>query len=168
MTFSLLLDGEAHEIAIVRRRPHLVVRIDGREHVVSDTGGAGPGLHRIAIDGEAIAIARAADRDRQFIRLHGRSHVATPGREGAEEADGGRHAELRAPMPGAVVAIHAAPGDAVTAGQPLVTIESMKLQAALGAPRDGVVAEVAVAEGQVFDRDQLLLRLRDDEGPADA
>ncbi|MFN3932772.1 MAG: acetyl/propionyl/methylcrotonyl-CoA carboxylase subunit alpha [Brevundimonas sp.] len=59
---------------------------------------------------------------------------------------------LRAPMPGKIVATPAKPGDAVTKGQPVVVLEAMKMEHALVAPFDGVVAEIAVAVGdQVTD-----------------
>ncbi|NKY39754.1 acetyl-CoA carboxylase biotin carboxyl carrier protein subunit, partial [Cellulomonas septica] len=53
--------------------------------------------------------------------------------------DGPSAPEVRAPMPGVVVAVDVATGDEVVAGQPLLTIEAMKMEHRLAAPRDGVV-----------------------------
>ena len=62
--------------------------------------------------------------------------------------DGG----LRAPMPGKIVAVPAKAGDVVSKGQPIVVLEAMKMEHALTAPFDGVVAEFNVAVGdQVVD-----------------
>lgn len=47
-------------------------------------------------------------------------------------------------MPGAVVRVGAAVGDTVTAGQPLVWLEAMKMEHTLTAPGDGVLAELTV------------------------
>jgi len=55
---------------------------------------------------------------------------------------------LLAPMPGAVVRIAVAQGDPVTAGQPVLWLEAMKMQHQINAPADGVVAELPVQEGQ--------------------
>ncbi|MNC60946.1 Glutaconyl-CoA decarboxylase subunit gamma [compost metagenome] len=67
---------------------------------------------------------------------------------GASASDGG----LRAPMPGKIVAAPAKAGDAVTKGQPVVVLEAMKMEHALTAPFDGMVAEFNVAVGdQVMD-----------------
>ncbi|MCK5911272.1 MAG: biotin/lipoyl-binding protein, partial [Caulobacter sp.] len=57
---------------------------------------------------------------------------------------------ITSPMPGRVVSVSVAPGDKVTKGQKLVTLEAMKMEHAMAAPFDGVVAELsAVAGGQV-------------------
>jgi len=70
------------------------------------------------------------------------------GPAGVAASDGG----LRAPMPGKIVAAPAKAGDAVTKGQPVVVLEAMKMEHALTAPFDGVVAEFNVAVGdQVAD-----------------
>ncbi|HEU5008392.1 MAG TPA: biotin carboxylase N-terminal domain-containing protein [Jatrophihabitantaceae bacterium] len=55
---------------------------------------------------------------------------------------------LLAPMPGSVVRIAVAHGDAVSAGQPILWLEAMKMQHQINAPADGVVAELPVHEGQ--------------------
>ncbi|WP_062356076.1 acetyl/propionyl/methylcrotonyl-CoA carboxylase subunit alpha [Pseudoxanthomonas mexicana] len=74
--------------------------------------------------------------------------------DGAES--GGR---IAAPMPGRVVLVKAQPGDAVTAGQELLVMEAMKMELAVKAPRDGVVAEVRAAAGDFVEADSLLVTL---------
>ncbi len=54
---------------------------------------------------------------------------------------------LVAPMPGSVTAVHVAVGDTVTAGQPLVVVEAMKMEHVVAAPADGVVTAVPVVAG---------------------
>ena len=55
---------------------------------------------------------------------------------------------LLAPMPGSVVAIRAAVGDVVAAGQAILVMEAMKMQHTISAPHAGVLAELNAAEGQ--------------------
>jgi biotin carboxyl carrier protein len=53
-------------------------------------------------------------------------------------------------MPGKIVSVAVEAGQAVVKGQTLLTLEAMKMEHALAAPFDGVVAELsAVAGGQV-------------------
>jgi acetyl-CoA/propionyl-CoA carboxylase biotin carboxyl carrier protein len=49
------------------------------------------------------------------------------------------HPEARAPMPGSIVAVHVEDGATVAAGQPLVSIEAMKMEHPVPAPHDGIV-----------------------------
>ena len=67
--------------------------------------------------------------------------------------------EVKASLPGLVVAIAVAAGSEVVAGDPLLTIEAMKMQNEVRAPRDGVVGEIVVAAGVAVATGQLLLRL---------
>ncbi|RDC60713.1 Urea carboxylase [Alteripontixanthobacter maritimus] len=61
----------------------------------------------------------------------------------ASAADGA----ILAPMPGKVIAVDVAEGDAVTAGQRLMVLEAMKMEHALTAPFEGVVTEFNASEG---------------------
>lgn len=56
-------------------------------------------------------------------------------------------------MPGSVVAVHVEDGSAVSAGQPLVSIEAMKMEHPVLAPHDGT-ARLLVAVGDQTRRDQ--------------
>jgi biotin carboxyl carrier protein len=64
--------------------------------------------------------------------------------------------ELVAPMPGSVLTIHAAAGDTVAAGDPVVTLEAMKMEHAVVAPADGRVTELHVEAGDQVTRGQVL------------
>ena len=63
------------------------------------------------------------------------------------------------PMPGKVVSVLVAAGDLAIKGQPLVTVEAMKMEHTLTAGFDGVVAEVLVAAGDQVSEGQTLVRL---------
>jgi propionyl-CoA carboxylase alpha chain len=69
------------------------------------------------------------------------------------------HGSLLAPMPGSVVRVGAAVGDTVTAGQPLIWLEAMKMEHTIAAPEDGVLAELNVAAGQQVEVGATLARL---------
>jgi 3-methylcrotonyl-CoA carboxylase alpha subunit len=160
VAFKVMVEGGSHEVEIVRRRPHLVVRIDGREHEISAVGNLGQGRQTIEIAGLPIQFVRAQAGDLAFVRFAGRTWEVSlfDPRAEAEEA-GSQHDHVRAPMPGAVVSVHKAVGDTVRRGETIVTIESMKLQTALPAPRDGVIAELYRREGESFEKDEVIARL---------
>ena len=83
--------------------------------------------------------------------------VAVYRREGDTQA--AHDDRLLAPMPGRVVVVRAGPGESVVAGQELLVIEAMKMELALKAPRDGVVASVDAAAGDFVEADAVLLTL---------
>jgi len=62
-----------------------------------------------------------------------------------------------APMPGRVVKVLVAPGDAVVARQGLVVVEAMKMENELRAPRAGTVADVRVREGAPVEANVVLV-----------
>ncbi|MCC6312784.1 MAG: acetyl-CoA carboxylase biotin carboxyl carrier protein subunit [Thermomicrobiales bacterium] len=67
-------------------------------------------------------------------------------------------AELASPLPGLVATIHVKPGDAVKAGDPVVTLQSMKMEIPVAAEADGTVDEVLVEEGAEIDTGAPLAR----------
>jgi propionyl-CoA carboxylase alpha chain len=68
-------------------------------------------------------------------------------------------------MPAMVITVAAMAGGAVTAGQPLIVLEAMKMQHTVLAPADGVVAEVRVKEGDQVTTGQVLAVMAEMEQP---
>ena len=75
----------------------------------------------------------------------------------ANSAGGTGSNELRAPFNGKVIAVKAEPGRRVAKGEPLVVLESMKLEHSLAAAREGVVKAIHVAAGQQAATSQVLV-----------
>ena len=74
----------------------------------------------------------------------------------AEKADTSKSGQVAAPFSG-VVTLRAAVGDVVAAGQPVASIEAMKMEAAITAPVAGVVQRVAIDATQQVDAGDLLV-----------
>ncbi|VAV89399.1 Methylcrotonyl-CoA carboxylase biotin-containing subunit [hydrothermal vent metagenome] len=79
---------------------------------------------------------------------------------------GGNAALIEAPMPGLVKLVQAKAGQKVTKGDRLALLEAMKMEHALLAARDGIVAEVLVVAGDQVEAGAALIRL--EEGDEDA
>ncbi len=113
-------------------------------HAVRCVEAAAPGAVDVHVDGTVV---------RALVDV-GRTRFSARGTRGGERGDG-RH--VTAPMPGKVVRVLVAPGDAVEARQGVVVVEAMKMENELTAPRAGRVAEVAVAEGASVDAGRVLV-----------
>ncbi|MEM1415847.1 MAG: biotin carboxylase N-terminal domain-containing protein [Myxococcota bacterium] len=124
-------------------------------------------VRRVAQDAERLVLEAGGHRRTLRVVGHGEGdvHVLTEGRAfavrerprfpepGAQEVAGG----CLAPMPGKVVSVAVAAGDAVSAGQTLVVLEAMKMEHTVTAPEDGVAAAVHVQAGDQVDADALLV-----------
>ena len=86
------------------------------------------------------------DPERAVVFADGQSFVFERQARGSGGGAAGDGAIL-APMPGKVIAVDVAEGDAVTAGQRLMVLEAMKMEHALTAPFDGTVTELSASEG---------------------
>ncbi len=102
---------------------------------------------------------------RLFFELNGQPRaVAVPDRMRASsvaqrpKAVAGDAKQVGAPMPGVISTLAVKPGQKVVAGDVLLSIEAMKMETAIHADADGVVAEVTVAIGDQIDAKDLLVR----------
>lgn len=149
-------------------------------HAVIDVGGEGGGgvvrlrsvtMHRdghlvrgmlggrpwaAAVGADAIEIAIAGTR--------ARVERALEALDGAADGDGAVASE----MPGVVVALQVAVGDAVARGDTLAIVEAMKFETPIVAPREGIVAAIDCAVGTSVRAGQILIQIGEAGGAAGA
>jgi 3-methylcrotonyl-CoA carboxylase alpha subunit/geranyl-CoA carboxylase alpha subunit len=138
----------------------LTILFNSRQHTASCVRG-GDGQMVVTVDGlrSSVQACRVAD---------GRWHVQVGATDvwlrdaslapAAGPASASRAMELRAPFNGKLLAVKVVAGATVQRGDTLLVIESMKLEHAVCATRDAVVAAVEVAPGQQTATGQVLLR----------
>ena len=160
------IDGDETECWLSHDGNRFVLNTpDGAMPCRLDPTGA-PGGHVLRAGGRVQELRLAVGPEATFVHMNGRTHAIgrvdpaerLAGRDGAAAAD-----RIVAPMPGVVVSVNAKPGDHVKEGQPLLVIESMKLETSLAAPRDGVVAEIPFAAGDSFGLKATLAQLAAEE-----
>ena len=127
------------------------------------------GRSHFVIDGHVYDVVVAKDASTLFISLDGEVYPIEAIDPVDAAGSGGRINEsVRAPMPSIVVSTPVTSGEAVTEGQTLMVIESMKLQTSIVADRGAVIAEVCYAESDTFDKGAELLRYEVDEDNAES
>jgi biotin carboxyl carrier protein len=159
--FTALVGDETHAVEILPLDGgRWQVSIDGRMRVV-DGRQTGTGTFSLLIDHAATEVSVSSRGDEFVVAVGGRSHRlrllderAMRRRERAGAADGAR--ELRAAMPGKVVAVLVAAGATVERGQGIVVIEAMKMENEIAAPRAGTVQELRVKPGQAVEAGEIL------------
>jgi biotin carboxyl carrier protein len=77
---------------------------------------------------------------------------------GLENLTSTKISEIKAPMPGIVLAIEATVGQEVNKGDTLLILEAMKMENAIKSPTEGVIKEICVKQGLPVDKNQILIR----------
>ena len=94
-----------------------------------------------------------------LVRLDGDTRVFRPARDDAGNAGATADGAILSPMPGRIIAVEVAAGDAVVKGQKLVTLEAMKMEHGMVAPFDGIVAQLDAAVGGQVAEGTVLVRI---------
>ena len=126
---------------------------------------------RFLLDGRPITVdfSEAGDvppapTDDVLISEGGQSWSFTRWRADGLAAGGAGDGAILSPMPGRIIAVAVAEGRAVSAGQPLVTLEAMKMEHVLTAPFDGIVTDLKAETGGQVAEGVALVRIVAEEG----
>ncbi len=165
LKLSARVGAGAREVEVVELAPHTYrVTIDGIEHVV-DARTIGGGSLSLLIDQHTVTCAVRSDGDKYRVDLAGRTtevRLIDTLRHGgvALETDvleGPQ--EIRAMMPGKIVTLLVAVGDAVEKGTGVLVVEAMKMENEVKAAGVGIVKELLVRPGQAVEAGEILARL---------
>ncbi|NOT43338.1 MAG: biotin/lipoyl-binding protein [Acidobacteria bacterium] len=115
----------------------------------------GPGLFVVERDGVQHRVYAVRDGARTWIFHEGFTHLSEaarrtgPAGRAATEAATPDDSALAAPMPATVVRVLVQEGQTVRVGDVLVTLEAMKMELPIHAPRDGRITRVRCREGEL-------------------
>jgi len=168
MTFDIEVNGRSRSVTVERVQPgRFRVVVDGVPAIVDAERVGNFGVSLVFPDGgresESVQLAPAADAgDRLAVWRGAAVPVTFNGRRtGASGAAAAGHAhgeqKVTAPMPGRVVRVLVAAGDAVEARQPVVVIEAMKMENELRSPVAGRVREVSATAGASVEAGRVLV-----------
>ena len=138
MMIKVVIDGQTYQVDVedIHARPVMAVIEGERYEVWPETEVSAPtSVPAMAAPEQVVASAPAP----------------------AQPQSAGGSNTLTAPLPGVIVAISVKPGDAVTKGQELCTLEAMKMKNAIRSGRDGVIGAIEVAVGDQVSHGQVLM-----------
>jgi biotin carboxyl carrier protein len=164
MKYATTLDGKTYIIEINDDRH---VTVDGVEHLIDFTSVAGQAFYSLLLSHDSYEAFVEEAEDGWLVLMRGTLYdvrVADEREERLRKAAGGASVaggelQIKAPMPGLVVAVSAAEGQAVAKGDILVILESMKMQNELKSPREGTVGRVRVKAGNSVELNEVLVTL---------
>ncbi len=113
---------------------------------------------RVSYDQEAYPIV-TDEGDALLVTMQGTTWKLAAERVSGGAGSAASDGAILAPMPGKVIAVDVAAGDTVTKGTRLLVLEAMKMEHALTAPFDGIVAELTVSAGAQVQVEALLVRV---------
>jgi biotin carboxyl carrier protein len=141
------------------------ISVNGKVMDIDFENISGQPVYSLVIDGKSYEAYVYEGEDEWQVLLLGEQYPVTVEDErekrlkaaaGGAVAEGGEF-QLKAPMPGLVVAIPVQPDEQVAKGQVLLILESMKMQNELKAPRAGRVTRIRVKAGETVEQRQTLL-----------
>jgi acetyl/propionyl-CoA carboxylase alpha subunit len=123
-----------------------------------------PPTVRLEVDGDASGVG-----DTVYVDDDGRSRAVRLARppdveRAAQAATHAGSSAVSSPMPGRVLAVHVADGAIVERGDPIATLEAMKMEHVVAAPSPGRVADLTIGPGDQVMRDQVLARIEQGAG----
>ena len=169
----VVVDGDDHHpISVVRKECCgselcYVVTYAGKEHEVCTDWEFGEHLFSGTVNGEDVHMQVARNGQvYSLVRRGAQADVLVLSPRSAElhklmpvKVPPDTSGQIIAPMPGLIVSVAVAEGDEVKAGDELAVLEAMKMENALRAERNGVVAKVNYKAGESVEVDEIIMEL---------
>jgi biotin carboxyl carrier protein len=164
MKLELTIDGAEEQIEILAAEPSCRFRLGNEPERSAQVESPEPAVYSVLMDGrsydahvEETPAGLVVTIDGYRFEIEVRDPRRWTQKSGARGAEGLQN--VKAPMPGKIVRVLVAVGDAVEAGHGLVVVEAMKMQNEMKAARPGRVSSVAAKQGDTVAAGQVLLTL---------
>ncbi len=153
MTYDVVVDGKTHRLELTRGESTWQCVVDG-EAMEVDAALTARDVLSLLIGNKAYEIKRERSLQGELHMVIGSTRYAVdvqdPRSLRTRRAAGASEAgpqKVAAAMPGKIVRIMVQENDEVTAGQPILVMEAMKMQNEIKSPKAGKVQKVLTSEG---------------------
>ncbi|XP_071949650.1 methylcrotonoyl-CoA carboxylase subunit alpha, mitochondrial-like [Antedon mediterranea] len=144
-SYDMEVDGESFEV-------FGKLKVTGRVSIME---------HTINGQRQAVKVALYNNAVHVFAQAGG-VEIGLPTPEYLEDSSSGSMGD-RAPMQGDITHVYVQPGAAVEKGDPLLAMESMKMEYIIKAPRKGIIKDILVAKGDNIQKNAALVAYQKDE-----
>jgi len=153
MTFNVQVDDTSVSLDVERHGDHCRFRLGEQPERQARLTEVEPGIYSILLEGRSYEAHAEIGNDCAWVTIRGhrfRVAITDPRRWSSKRAGahGAEREDVIAPMPGKIVRLLVAPGQAVEAGQGIIVMEAMKMQNEMKAHRAGRVAAIPVRAGE--------------------
>ncbi len=161
MKLELTINGAEDRIEILSPAPDCRFRLGDRQETAAQVEAPEPGVYSILMEGRSYEVSITETPTGLVVVIDGyRFEIEARDPRRFTRRAAGRGTDgvqtITAPMPGKVVRVLIAAGEAVEAGQGLVVVEAMKMQNEMKAPRAGKVLSLAAREGATVSAGEVL------------
>ncbi len=162
MKYVTTIDDQSYQIEIITEDE---ITADGKRHTVDFQSVIGPLVVSLILDSQSYEAYVNPTEAGLEVLLRGQRYLVNVEDErkrllrdvSGTKAIRRDEIQLKAPMPGLIVAVPVEEGQLVDKGDNLVVLESMKMQNEIKAPREGKVTGVRVNPGDNVDQNQVLV-----------
>jgi biotin carboxyl carrier protein len=164
MDFEFVLDGRPEVISLIKKEGRLVMR-RGETRLEAEVETLADGTISFLIGSRSYLAYIGRDDTRILVSIGGEKvALLVPDRQASrsgrrEEAGPTGVTLVKAPMPGKLIKLGVAEGQAVRKNQVLAIVEAMKMENEVRSPREAKVRRVFVAAGELVDSDRPLIEL---------
>jgi biotin carboxyl carrier protein len=166
MALEIVLGDRTANVELLSKTENMAkIRVDEKVYDI-DIEKIANGVYSILLDGVSFNVELIeGDQSKKYIAntLYNSFDVEIIDAESKylknrnKSAFGGGDNEISSPMPGKVVKIPVEPQEEVKEGQTLIIVSAMKMESEYKAPKDGVVKEIYVGEGDTVEANQTLV-----------
>lgn len=145
--FNITVDGEVHQIEIKETHPNgkiKTIAVDQRVIPVDVIKNADHSPKSVYLSGIPFDVAIEKVKSIPFSPTPSQRAVC---------------GDIKSPLPGQIIEIFTKIGDTVVKGQPVVHLESMKMENEIVSPKDGVVKKILVSVGQMVMKDEVMIQV---------
>lgn len=162
MRYIATVNGKSFPIFVDRKEGGFIVEIDGKRHSIDFMFSVGSSLHSMIVGGKQYEVVIEKVENGFLVYIDGESHLVqiTERLKEVQRKDLDARIEIKAAMPGLVVALEVQPGQTVKKDDGLLVLEAMKMQNEVKAPREGVVREVHIKEGSAVEKGEKLVTIQ--------